>query len=157
MRILGLDKLVFLSYNTTPTEEKSPWDGSSLPCSQRLMTTWLDHAVLVLTDHIFRLGGFKLTTPCFVLLFFLLRLLPPSWWLDRFLGDHICIFGVRVLTTSLTIVRCGLRGDSSTREHENARFSWQNSTKKHYLSLEKHKNRSWGQVEKPSLSGVKET
>ena len=41
----------------------------------------------------------------------------------RFLGDHICIFGVRVLTTSLTIVRCGLRGDSSTREHENVRFS----------------------------------
>ena len=80
----------------------------------------------------------------FSLLVFCLRLLPPSWWFDRFLGDHIFIFEVRVLTTFLTIVRCGLHGNSSTREHENVRFGWQNSTKKHYLALEKHKNRSWG-------------
>ena len=118
-----LDNLSNKSYNTTPAEEEKPLRWKLLPCSQRLMTTWIDHAVLVLTDHIFGLGIFGLTTPCFVLLFFLLRLLPSSGWLDRFLGDHICIFGVRVLTTSLTIVRCGLRGDSSTREHENARFS----------------------------------
>ena len=65
------------------------------------------------------------------LLVFSLRLLPPSWWFYRFLGDHICIFGVRVLTTSLTIVRSGLPGNSSTRKHENVRFGWQNSTKKH--------------------------
>ena len=31
MRILGLDKLVFLSYNTTPAEEKPlRWGGASL-------------------------------------------------------------------------------------------------------------------------------
>ena len=59
-------------------------------------------------------------------------------------GDHLCFLEVRVLTTFLTIVRCGLHGNSSTREHENVRFSWQNSTKKHCLALEKHKNRSWG-------------
>ena len=57
-----------------------------------------------------------------------------------FFEIHMACF----LTTSLTIVRCELRGDSSTREHENARFGWQNSTKKHYLALEKLKNRSWG-------------
>ena len=64
--------------------------------------------------------------------------------LTDFSGDHIFIFEVWVLTTFLTIVRCGLHGNSSTREHENVRFCWQNSTKKHYLALEKHKNRSWG-------------
>ena len=75
---------------------------------------------------------------------FCLRLLPRSWCFDRFLGDHLCFLEARVLTTFLTIVRSGLHGNSSTREHENVRFGWQNSTKKHYLALEKHKNRSWG-------------
>ena len=75
---------------------------------------------------------------------FCLRLLPPTCFFDRFLGDHLCFLEVRVLTTFLTIVRSGLHGNSSTREHENVRFGWQNSTKKHYLALEKHKNRSWG-------------
>ena len=77
---------------------------------------------------------------------FCLRLLLPSWCFDRFWGDHLCFLEVRVLTTFLTIVRCGLHGNSSTREHENVRFGWQNSTKKHYLALEKHKNRSWGKA-----------
>ena len=75
---------------------------------------------------------------------FYLRLLPPTCFFDRFLGDHLCFLEARVLTTFLTIVRSGLHGNSSTREHENVRFGWQNSTKKHYLALEKHKNRSWG-------------
>ena len=35
-----------------------------------------------------------------------------------FFEIHMACF----LTTSLTIVRCGLRGDSSTQEHENVRF-----------------------------------
>ena len=115
-----------------------------LPCSQRLSTTWLDHAVSIVYDHIFRSAAWGLTTSCFSLLVFCLRPLPQSWCLDRFLGDHLCFLEVRALTTSLTIVRSGLHGNSSTREHENVRFSWQNSTKKHYLALEKHKNRSWG-------------
>ena len=92
----------------------------------------------------------------FSLSVFCLRLLPPTCFFERFLGDHLCFLEVRVLTTFLTIVRCGLHGNSSTREHENVRFSWQNSTKKHYLALEKHKNRSWGKVEIPYFSGVKE-
>ena len=75
---------------------------------------------------------------------FLLAAATAVLILDRFLGDHLCFFEVRVLTTFLTIVRSGLHGNSSTREHENVRFGWQNSTKKHYLALEKHKNRSWG-------------
>ena len=62
---------------------------------------------------------------------FRLRLLPPTLCFDRFLGDHLCFLEVRVLTTFLTIVRSGLHGNSSTREHENVRFGWQNSTKKH--------------------------
>ena len=138
--------MLILSYNTTPAEEKSPWGGSSLPCSQRLSTTWLDHAVSVLHDHIFRSAAFGLTTSCFFLPVFCLRLLPPSCYFDRFLGDHLCFLEVRVLTTFLTIVRCGLHGNSSTREHQNVRFSRQDSTKKHYLALEKHKNRSWGKA-----------
>ena len=60
--------------------------------------------------------------------------------------DHLCFLEVRVLTTFLTIVRCGLRGNSSTREHQNVRFSRQNSTKKHYLALGKHKSVAWGKV-----------
>ena len=112
-------------------KKKSPWDGSSLPCSQRLSTTWLDHAVSVLHDHIFRSAAFGLTTFVFSLSVFSLRLPPPTWFFDRFLGDHLCFLEVRVLTTFLTIVRSGLHGNSSTREHENVRFGWQNSTKKH--------------------------
>ena len=51
----ALDNLSNRSYNTTPAEEeKSPWDGSLLPCSQRLLTTWLDHAICVLYDYAFR-------------------------------------------------------------------------------------------------------
>ena len=124
---------------------------------QLLSTTWLDHAVWVLYDHIFRSAAFGLTTFRFSLSFFCLRLLPPTCFFDRFLGDHLCFLEVRVLTTFLTIVRSGLHGNSSTREHENVRFGWQNSTKKHYLALEKHKNRSWGKVELCPFSGVKET
>ena len=127
----SLDKARFLSYNTTPAEEKSPWDGRSLPCSQRLSTTWLDHAVSVVSGHIFRSAAFGLTTFVFSLPVFCLRLLPPTYFFDRFLGDHLCFLEVRVLTTFLTIVRSGLHGNSSTREHENVRFGWQNSTKKH--------------------------
>ena len=84
---------------------------------------------------------------------FCLRLLPRTCFFDRFLGDHLCFLEVRVLTTFLTIVRSGLHGNSSTRKHENVRFGWQNSTKKHYLALEKHKNRS-GVVEAASSSLV---
>ena len=144
MRILGLDKHVFLSYNTTPAEEEKPlrWKFASLLSKAFDHMDW-PRGFGSYWPHI-SVGGFKLTTPCFVCLLFFLRLLLPSWCFDRFFGDHIFVFEVRVLTTSLTIVRCGLRGDSSTREHENVRFGWQNSTKKHYLSLEKRKNRSWG-------------
>ena len=76
MRILGLDKLVFLSYNTTLAEEEKPlrWEYASM--LSKASTTWLDHAVLVLYDHIFRWAAFDLTTPCFVLPLFFLRLLP---------------------------------------------------------------------------------
>ena len=112
--------------------------------------------VLVLPDHIFRSVALGLTTFVFSLSVFFLRLLPPSWCVDRFLGDHIFVFEVRVLTTFLTIVRCGLHGNSSTREHENVLFGWQNSTKKHYLALEKHKNRSWGKVDIIRLLWTKE-
>ena len=88
-----------LQYDTGG-RRKSPWDGRLLPCSQRLSTTWLDHAVLVIPDHIFRSATFGLTTPCFVLLLFLLAaatavlmLWPIFWWPHfRFRGtsfDHI--------------------------------------------------------------------
>ena len=87
---------------------------------------------------------------------FCLRLLPHTWYFDRFWGDHLCFLEVWVLTTFLTIVRSGLHGNSSTREHENVRFGWQNSTKKHYLALEKHKNRSWDKVEIHHFSEAKE-
>ena len=112
-------------------KKKSPWGGSLLLCSQRLSTTWLDHAVLVLYDHIFRSAAFGLTTLCFFSVGFLLAAATAVLILDRFLGDHLCFFEVWVLTTFLTIVRSGLHGNSSTREHENVRFGWQNSTKKH--------------------------
>ena len=119
-----------LQYDTGG-RRKSPWYGSLLPCSQRLSTTWLDRAVSIVCDHIFRSAALGLTTSCFSLPVFCLRLLPPTWCFDRFLGDHLCFLEVRVLTTFLTVVRCGLHGNSSTREHENVRFGWQNSTKKH--------------------------
>ena len=110
-------------------KKKSPWDGSSLPCSQRLSITCLDHAVSVLYDHIFLSAAFGLTTLCFSLPVFFLRLLPRSWCIDQFLGDHLCFLEARVLTTLLIIVRSGLHGNNSTWERENVRFSWQNSTR----------------------------
>ena len=60
-----------LQYNTGG-RRKSPWAGSWLPCSQRLSTTWLDHAVSVLHDHIFWSAAFGLTTSCFFSARFLL-------------------------------------------------------------------------------------
>ena len=53
-------------------KKKSPWGGSLLPCSQRLSTTWLDHEVSVIYDHIFRSAAFGLTTLCFFSACFLL-------------------------------------------------------------------------------------
>ena len=128
----GLDKVLLLSYNTTPAEEEKALEmGDHFPTLKGLWPQGLTTRFWLFLTTYFDFAAFGLTTSCFVLLLFSLRLLPLAWCVDRFLGDHIFIFGVRVLTTSLTIVRCGLRGDSSTREHENARFSWQNSTKKH--------------------------
>ena len=118
-----LDNPWILSYNTTPADEGQ---GSSL-----LLVAWFSwphvyHPSVWGWPHML-VGMFLLCSRHF-------SSLPAERFLSASTArkqDHMTIILDSDLTTSLTIVRCGLRGDSSTREHENARFSWQNSTKKH--------------------------
>ena len=128
----GLDKARFLSYNTTPAEEEKALEvGVRFPAHKGFRPHGLTTRFrFCMTTYFGRLlCGWPHCV--FSLPVFCLRLLPPTWYFDRFLCDHLCFFEVRVLTTFLTIVRSGLHGNSSTREHENVRFGWQNSTKKH--------------------------
>ena len=118
----GLDKYVFLSYNTTPAEEGM---DSSL-----FLATWF------FWPHIYHLFGwdwphvavgmFFSALSIFALrsLVFLLcrrsnfrALLPPKN------DDHMTIILYLDLTTSLTINRTGVHGDKMSREYEKAVFA----------------------------------